>query len=362
MSGTSMAAPHVSGLAALIKSIHPEYTNDDIADTIVNNATTLGIPQYVDAGLMDALAAVSDLPPTPPPVDPPAITNIPDVDEGEDIIIYGSNIDVALTQVIIKGGAINEYATITSISTTEITIENKPEYAAGTYEIQLETNGLYSGWVSFDIIYIPPSDPPFVALIPDVEEGTSIEILGDSFDLASLSVHITGNGYDEDCSILFSCGTAIKVDNIYLAGSYNITVYNGATPSSTIPFTIYSIGSLPALTYTTINGNNSFNWINGNHLNNIINAFGGSDYIFGREGHDILYGGDGDDSYVYGLGHGIDYIEDSSGGDILILMGIDPDDVTSIREGDDEIVYVPNGKITIVGHYTGTSVETLGYW
>lgn len=42
-SGTSMAAPQVAGLAALILSQHPEYTNQDVTDRIVQTADTLPI-------------------------------------------------------------------------------------------------------------------------------------------------------------------------------------------------------------------------------------------------------------------------------------------------------------------------------
>ncbi|MEH7442102.1 S8 family peptidase [Bacillus sp. JJ1122] len=42
LSGTSMAAPHVAGLAALIKSANPELTNTQVIDIIKNSAIDLG--------------------------------------------------------------------------------------------------------------------------------------------------------------------------------------------------------------------------------------------------------------------------------------------------------------------------------
>ena len=42
LSGTSMAAPHVSGLAALILSEHPDYSNEDVRQVIRTSATPLG--------------------------------------------------------------------------------------------------------------------------------------------------------------------------------------------------------------------------------------------------------------------------------------------------------------------------------
>lgn len=68
MSGTSMAAPHIAGVAALIKEAHPNWTTEQIKAALMNTAVDL-LPsnpdkQYEDitrqgAGRVDALAAVS---------------------------------------------------------------------------------------------------------------------------------------------------------------------------------------------------------------------------------------------------------------------------------------------------------------
>lgn len=46
MSGTSMAAPHVAGLAGLMRSINPELSNNDIAKIIMETADDLGPRGY----------------------------------------------------------------------------------------------------------------------------------------------------------------------------------------------------------------------------------------------------------------------------------------------------------------------------
>ena len=61
LSGTSMATPHVSGVAALIKAKHPNWGPQQIRDALVNTAEDLGAPGKDDEygyGLVDAFAAL----------------------------------------------------------------------------------------------------------------------------------------------------------------------------------------------------------------------------------------------------------------------------------------------------------------
>jgi serine protease len=60
--GTSMSSPHVAGVAALVKSLHPEYGPDEIRQVLQETAEDLGDPGWDEKygyGLIDANAAVS---------------------------------------------------------------------------------------------------------------------------------------------------------------------------------------------------------------------------------------------------------------------------------------------------------------
>jgi len=60
--GTSMAAPHVSAVAALVVQKHPEYGPDGVRSALQNTAQDLGAPgwdQYYGYGLVNAAGAVS---------------------------------------------------------------------------------------------------------------------------------------------------------------------------------------------------------------------------------------------------------------------------------------------------------------
>jgi len=58
LSGTSMAAPHVTGVAALVLARQPELTNDELATLLRNAVTDLAADQYIGTGRLDAGQAV----------------------------------------------------------------------------------------------------------------------------------------------------------------------------------------------------------------------------------------------------------------------------------------------------------------
>lgn len=59
-SGTSMASPHVAGVAALLATTHPGATPADLRDLLTSQATDLGDSELYGAGMVDAFAAVTE--------------------------------------------------------------------------------------------------------------------------------------------------------------------------------------------------------------------------------------------------------------------------------------------------------------
>lgn len=64
-SGTSMASPHVAGVAALVKYSNPTWTPDQIRSKMITTADPLGDPNWYGAGLVDAEEAVGTAAPPP---------------------------------------------------------------------------------------------------------------------------------------------------------------------------------------------------------------------------------------------------------------------------------------------------------
>ena len=81
MEGTSMAAPMVAGVVALLKSADPGATDSEIRQALIDGATDLGAPgrdPHFGYGLVNAAAAYEALvgtaePPPPPPPPPPPV-------------------------------------------------------------------------------------------------------------------------------------------------------------------------------------------------------------------------------------------------------------------------------------------------
>ena len=59
LSGTSIAAAHVSGVAALVRAANPDYTNAAVRETLVRTADSLFISDLVGAGSLNAYTALT---------------------------------------------------------------------------------------------------------------------------------------------------------------------------------------------------------------------------------------------------------------------------------------------------------------
>jgi subtilisin len=67
-SGTSMACPHVSGVAALVWAINPSLTNTEVRKILQDTAQNLGLPkEHQGYGLVRADLAVAEINPLDPP-------------------------------------------------------------------------------------------------------------------------------------------------------------------------------------------------------------------------------------------------------------------------------------------------------
>jgi len=102
--GTSAAAPHVAGAAAILKGAYPAYTPANIQNSLQNSATDLGIPgrdYWFGSGLLKLGAA-------PPDTAAPAVTNVQPAGSisSDSFVISAAFSDAAPTSGISAGGVI----------------------------------------------------------------------------------------------------------------------------------------------------------------------------------------------------------------------------------------------------------------
>src|SRR5690606_10182557 len=124
------------------------------------------------------------------------------------------------------------------------------------------------------------------------------------------------DGGDGNNVIVGSFNAVLDFSNTTLI---NIAAINGSNGNDTI---IGSNGD------DTANGDNGNDILNGGAGNDTVDGGRGNDSITGGIGDDTLIGGRGDDTYYYSAGDGNDIIDNSGGGeDLLILIDIAFSDV-----------------------------------
>lgn len=133
-SGTSMATPHVSGIAALMLSVQPNLTGSQIRQILISTAVELGslVGKTVSGGMVNAFAAVqaaNGSPPPPPPADtdPPILTSVTPKNGAKSValettvnFIFNENIEFADKSLI----SVKEGKTTVSSDFSMITSEN----------------------------------------------------------------------------------------------------------------------------------------------------------------------------------------------------------------------------------------------
>ena len=140
LSGTSMAAAHVSGVAALVLSANPDYTHAEVQETLISTAKPLFISGLVGAGLVDAYGALTASTELIAQIDAhqrsPQTTEFSNIEEIE---IFGSAGGVGFTEYSLAYG-IGE---VPDLWFPLGTVQTKPRFNVCLYK--WDTSGLSEG-------------------------------------------------------------------------------------------------------------------------------------------------------------------------------------------------------------------------
>ena len=138
-SGTSMAAPHVSGLAALIVSQHPEYTPEQVRQVIRRSASDIGNDGFdTDFGYGFINAAQAMLEPTPLE----ALVAVPSlIEEPESLLVTGTAAGADFSGYVVEYGPGVAPATWNLIGSSTVAVSSG---TLGTWLIAGVSDGDYT--------------------------------------------------------------------------------------------------------------------------------------------------------------------------------------------------------------------------
>ena len=155
MPGTSMAAPHISGVVALMKSVHPGLTTAELEqllseESITSDLGSEGKDEYFGSGLINAYRAVVAAQSLASGV---AIPENPKLALSQNLMLFGkffSHGSVILTNA--SGGELNVTDFSTDDGAITITAPDSPD-RLGVYDVSLSreslAEGIYSSSVTF---------------------------------------------------------------------------------------------------------------------------------------------------------------------------------------------------------------------
>ena len=185
LQGTSMAAPHVSGVVALMLSVNPAATPAQIDTLIAQGAITDALPDGLGNGLINAHKAVLAIDPNAPPL-PPTLSVTPSS------LAFGN---VGTVAEIVASNAGGGTLTVSSVTDTEswltVTASSVDANGLGEYTVTVNRTGLPVGSYSGTIIFNSDGGVKQIPVLMDVGTATSEPSAGEQYVL--LTDPVTGD-------------------------------------------------------------------------------------------------------------------------------------------------------------------------
>ena len=213
-SGTSMAAPHVTGAVALLRAAHPDATVEEIKYALYNNTVDLGDPgedNTYGTGRIDVVAALGDL----GFVDRGGIKGAITVRETGDPI-PGAEVNIEGVDIQTESATDGTYRVMIVDEGTYTVTVTHPDY--GTFE--KEAVVAIGPWtvVDFDLSNIPVAD--FESDKTEICQGESVQFTSNSQGLITAYIWGFSDGttaFEADPLLTFSVPGSILA-SLYVGG------------------------------------------------------------------------------------------------------------------------------------------------
>jgi subtilisin family serine protease/5-hydroxyisourate hydrolase-like protein (transthyretin family) len=232
LSGTSMAAPHVAGVAGLMRSVNPDISVSEARTILTDTAQNAGSFYEYGYGIVDAYAAVqlagggSEPDPDPGNETHTAVSTDKTVYErGENVTMTAEVVDennnalegasVTFTITRPNGSSFSETVSTTSSGTASLTIGSSDETALGDYTIEAETT----------LSDYQPSSDSTVITFGEAQVNETVTSVSTNY-----SWYYRGENITVSTSVTDADGQTLANATVHLT----ITRPNGSTVSNTV--------------------------------------------------------------------------------------------------------------------------------
>ena len=242
-SGTSMAAPHVAGLAALILAHNPALSVEELRQVIKTSADDLGdagVDKYFGAGRIDAYNAMMATTPLTAYISYP---NSAGVNINGTVNITGTASGTNFQSYVLEYGAGTNPSTWTQITTSTTPVDNGTlatfdlgQLRSGTYVLRLtaiDTNSKQYQFVSYlDVVTNPMVPTSFGVVNTNSSIMLSWMAPSSQYPIAGYQIYKSESA-DFSNPTIFTATSAVYFDSSFQTGHtyyYKVRAYNNQTP------------------------------------------------------------------------------------------------------------------------------------
>ena len=193
--------------------------------------------------------------------------------------------------------------------------------------------------------------------------GTDKVIFSNGITFNQVASGLTKSGNDLILKVNGSNDNSVTLSNFFLGGAHLVENFEFETGGSISAAQIFgafglAVPTADAPVVNAVQGTAGNDTLNGSAAADILSGSHGNDRLNGGTGNDQLSGGRGNDTYVFSAGSGHDTIDNSGGGeDVLLFEGISFNQVASglMKSGNDLVLNIGGGsdKVTLKNWFLG---------